>query len=164
MVSAKITVSTISTPQKPTPAARSRRTSAMVIPAYFAPMVRPMKNCAAQIASAGGRWCRPPARVTTVVTISGPRIEAPNMPIRLAPCQPTMAQATMIANSCQGRLVSGSPGGLVRSAFQTDFRMKGRATTITSTRVAWISDSDRTLPPASSPKTSMSCKPPGMEP
>jgi hypothetical protein len=51
-------------------------------------------------------------------------------------------------------LISGTP--------QTPVIRIGASETMTSTRVAWISDSVRTLPPASWPNSSMSCKPPGM--
>ncbi len=103
-----------------------------------------------------------PASAKIAVRISGPRIDAPNIPAHFAICHPAIAVKTMIA-SCDGAmLAAGAPGGFDRSASHTPCRMNGKATTITITRVAWISDMARTLPPASSPKTSMSCNPPGI--
>ena len=148
--------------QNPSPAVTSFRISAMVTPAYLHPTLIPMKNCAAQMASDGGRWCKMPVRDRSAANNSGPRIEAPNMPIRFASCQPTSPQK-IIQPSCESAmLAAGAPGGLLRSASQTQANRKGRVTTMTKTRVAWISASVRTFPPASSPKISMSCRPPGI--
>ena len=55
------------------------------------------------------------------------------------------------------------PGGANKFACQTAVNRMGNITTIIKTRVAWIKEMERTFAPASSPKTIMSCKPPGMD-
>ena len=76
----------------------------------------PMKNCAARIASAGGRLWMMSARLRIAVTIIGPRIVAPNIPIHSAPFQPISAAASMIAISDNGRLEAGAPTAPVSGA------------------------------------------------
>ena len=136
ITSAKMTASNNSSTQNPSPAVTSRLISAMVTPAYLHPTLIPIKNCAAQMASDGGRCCRTPVRDKSAASKSGPRIEAPNMPARFASCQPTSPQK-IIHPSCESAmLAAGAPGGLVRSAFQIQVSRKGRVTTMTKTRVA----------------------------
>ena len=162
MISAKITANSKSRTQNPSPAVTSFRISAIVTPAYLQPTLIPMKNCAAHMASEGGRCCKTPVSDKSAASKSGPRMDAPNMPARFASSQPTSPQK-IIHPSCESAmLAAGAPGGLLRSASQTQASKKGRVTTMTSTRVAWISASLRTLPPASSPKTSISWRPPGI--
>jgi hypothetical protein len=121
-----------------------------------------MKYCAARIASAGGRCAISPLRLSAAVAIIGPRIDAPNSPSRAAAHQPAPPASAISAISTSGTSRAGSPGALLNGTPQTPVISKGASDTITSTRVAWISDSVRRLPPASRPKTSMSCSPPGI--
>ena len=72
--------------------------------------------------------------------------------------------AAMIAISWIGMFAAEAPGDPISGVPHTACRRKGALVTITSTRVACNSDSVRRLPPASSPKTSMSCSPPGIAP
>ena len=69
----------------------------------------------------------------------------------------------MIAISCSGKVAAGSPTGLFRSPPKPCVRMIGATSTISSRRVAWISDRARTSPPASCPKSTISCSPPGID-
>ena len=65
--------------------------------------------------------------------------------------------------SCAGGIsAAGAPGASDSGRPQTVVIRKGATETITATRVAWTSESVRTFPPASSPKISMSCRPPGI--
>ena len=146
----------------PSPATRNRRTSARVMPEYFTPTTIPMKNCAACTASAGGRPSITPASDSAAVRIIGPRIDAPKRPRRLAPFQPTSAAIAMRISCPAGTEVIGAPGAPDRSVPRIRIRIVGTSVTISSTRVACRSDSARTSPPASSPKRSMSCRPPGI--
>ena len=84
--------------QKPKPATISLRISSIVMPTYFTPIPREIKYCAAQIASAGGRLFKIPVMLAAEVSINGPRIDAPNMPIELAIFQPAKAQMLSIIN------------------------------------------------------------------
>ncbi len=79
-------------------------------------MPQPMKNCAARIASAGGRKWITPDSDSAAVTIIGPRIDAPKRPTRSPPFQPMKAAAAMITSSYHGRSATGLPIGLVSGA------------------------------------------------
>ena len=79
--------------QNPSAASTTPRNSPSVMPRYLAPMPSPMKNCAARIASAGGRWWISPKRLAAIAAIIGPRIAAPKSRTRTATHQPTTAQA-----------------------------------------------------------------------
>ena len=73
------------------------RNSRAEMPTYFTPTAMPMKNCAAWMISAGGRFWTMPLSDRIMVRISGPRIEAPNNPARSASFQPRKPAATMSA-------------------------------------------------------------------
>ena len=67
-----------------------------------------------------------PVRDKSAARKSGPRMEAPNMPARFASCQPTSPQK-IIQPSCESAmLAAGAPGGLLRSASQTQASRKGQ--------------------------------------
>ena len=154
IASVKIIVNTIKMIQNPRPAIRSWRISFNVMPAYLTPTVIPIKNWAIHMASAGGRWSNTPESARIPARMRGPRIEAPNMPIRLATCQPIRAQSTIMTIWDVSMDAAGAPGRLLKSEPQTLCRMKGSATTMMRTRVAWIKDKVRTLPPACQEKQS----------
>ena len=82
----------------------------------------PMKNCAAKIASDGGRLCRNPARVTAAVAMSGPRIDAPKRPARRAAHQPKAAQAIMSRSSCSGTASKGHAGRILEVRVPDSFQ------------------------------------------
>lgn len=103
-----------------------------------------------------------PAIDRAAVVIIGPRIEAPNSPRYSPPFQPTIAD-TAIQPSCPApKSRSGAPIAPVSGASYSQTRIAGAMVTSTATRVAWIRDSARTSAPASCPKMTMSCSPPGM--
>lgn len=134
------------------------------MPLYFAPTAIPMKNCAAQMISAGGRAVMMPDSDRIAVRIIGPRIVAPKSPIRAAIRQPRKHEPTISAICTESVSRALAPGGNDRSTFHSIDITSGATVTITRTREAWISDSARMSPPASSPNTSMSCSPPGIAP
>jgi hypothetical protein len=61
-----------------------------------------------------------------------------------------------------GVSAAGRPGASVSGTPQMPVMRMGASETMVSTRVAWISDRVRGLPPASWPKISMSWRPPGI--
>ena len=105
----------------------------------------------------------------TGIAIDRGVLDGPDQPVlpilgRAAIRQPAM-QAPTIRAICSGSVSPArAPGGTDRSIPQTADMTRGATVTITRTREAWISDSARTSPPASSPNTSMSCSPPGIAP
>jgi len=84
------------------------------------------------------------------------------MPTALAMRHPAKPQKIIKASSNIGMSRVGNPGGLFNSTCQIRLSKIGKLVTITKTRVAWIKDMARILPPASAPKTNMSCNPPGI--
>ena len=115
-ISMKISDRSARSSAKTSPAPTETRNSRAVMPEYFDPMAMPMKNCAAQTISAGGRWWISPARLSAAVRISGPRIAAPKIRSRSAIFQPSGPATSMIAVSNTGMSASRSPGGRFRSA------------------------------------------------
>ena len=122
-----------------------------------------IKYCAAQIISAGGRLVKKPLKLKTAAKIRGPNIEAPNKPTFFAILHPKTA-LTKSSRSCRGwSSFIGIPGGLVRFISQNELKTMGKITTITKIRVACIRETERTLAPASSANTIISCTPPGID-
>ena len=103
-----------------------------------------------------------PVRLIAAAMSSGPRIEAPKSPIRAAIHQPAPPPIASRASCEGGTARADSPGAFASGRSHKPVISSGASVTITSTRVAWISDNERTLAPASRPKTIMSSRPPGI--